>query len=145
MALNFSLYDLHNVLITTTSAVETDDNTGGALANSSVAIRVVIFPASPSCMSSELPTARCEVFGNALFAICYQIRHDPRRPRSATEEVVELGNSQTTGVLIMQYASLITKLPLQLDLRKPRRITGESSKEHLMKTELPSREANCHR
>jgi hypothetical protein len=29
-----------------------------------------IFPASPSSMSSELPTARCEVFENALFAIC---------------------------------------------------------------------------
>jgi hypothetical protein len=30
MALNFSLYDLHNVLITTTSAVEADANSGGA-------------------------------------------------------------------------------------------------------------------
>jgi hypothetical protein len=39
------------------------------------------------------------------------------RPRSATEEAVELGKSEMTDVLIMQYASLITEAPQAPRLR----------------------------
>jgi hypothetical protein len=61
-------------------------------------------------MSSELPTAR-EVFENALFAICLQIQARSHAVEERYSEAVELGKSDRTDVLIMQYASLITKRP----------------------------------
>jgi hypothetical protein len=64
-------------------------------------------------MSSELPTARCEVFENALFAIWLQIQAQLQATEERCREVLDLGKSDTTDVLIMQYASL-TPEPLAL-------------------------------
>jgi hypothetical protein len=57
-------------------------------------------------MSSELQTARCKVFENALFAICLQIQAGFQAADEGYKEVVELRKADTTDVLIMQSASM---------------------------------------
>jgi hypothetical protein len=87
----------------------------------SVAIRAAIFPASPSSMLSEPPTASCEVFENALFAICLQNQARSHAAQERYRRGSRVGKSEKTDVLIPKYASLpVRSLPRGLDAPKTR-------------------------